>query len=51
MKRAIALTLSAAILACAVALPAIAQPGWAGKATHGGGWKSGYGCASGQRKC
>jgi hypothetical protein len=55
MKRTIALAFGVAILASAAALPAIARGGHAGHGTGPGSgshaWKSGYGCASGLRKC
>jgi hypothetical protein len=61
MKRFIAITFCTAILAGSAAWPAVAHggtaaghgagPGAAGSAANGGGWRSGYGCASGLRKC
>jgi hypothetical protein len=58
MKRITACIFGVAILVSAAAFPAVAHGGGGGHAGHGTGpgsgshaWQSGYGCASGLRKC
>ena len=51
MKRTFVSAFSAAILACMTAYPVAAQPGAAGVATYGAGWRSDYSYTPGKRKC